>query len=60
MPLLPFDGRLARMTTHRAPKPAADPAQSAERAVNAALVLAAVAGFAWIAGMLYTVVQWQS
>ncbi|MER7836926.1 hypothetical protein ABTY98_13690 [Streptomyces sp. NPDC096040] len=48
------------MTTHRAPKPAADPAQPVERAVNAALVLAVVAGFAWIVGMLYTVVAWQS
>ncbi|MFF4118185.1 morphogenic membrane protein MmpA [Streptomyces sp. NPDC001714] len=48
------------MTTHRAPKPVTQPAQSAERAVNAALVLAVVAGFAWIAGMLYTVLEWQA
>jgi hypothetical protein len=48
------------MTTHRAPKPVADPAQPVERAVNAALVLAVVAGFAWIVGMLCTVVAWQS
>ncbi|WP_217552481.1 morphogenic membrane protein MmpA [Streptomyces sp. GbtcB6] len=48
------------MTTHRAPKPAAAPAPSAERAVNAALFLAVVAGFAWIVGMLYTVLEWQS
>lgn len=60
MPLLPSGGRLARMTTHRAPKPVTQPAQSAERAVNAALVLAVVAGFAWIAGMLYTVLEWQA
>ncbi|MEU6195760.1 hypothetical protein [Streptomyces sp. NPDC047061] len=60
MPLLPSGGRLARLTTHRAPKPVAAPAQSAGRAVNAALFLAVVAGFAWIVGMLYTVVQWQS
>ncbi len=57
---LPFDGRLARMTTHRAPKSAAGPVRSAERAVNAALALAVVAGFAWIVGMLYTVLEWQS
>ncbi|MEU9242915.1 hypothetical protein [Streptomyces shenzhenensis] len=49
------------MTTHhRAPKSAAGPVRSAERAVNAALALAVVAGFAWIVGMLYTVLQWQS
>ncbi|GGN23667.1 hypothetical protein GCM10011578_056200 [Streptomyces fuscichromogenes] len=60
MPLLPSDGRLARMTTHRAPKPVAAPAPSAGRAVNAALVLSVVAGFAWIVGMLYTVLAWQA
>ncbi|WP_406443511.1 hypothetical protein OHB00_43755 [Streptomyces sp. NBC_00631] len=48
------------MTTHRAPRSVAAPAQSAERAVNAALALAVVAGFAWIVGMLYTVLAWQS
>ncbi|MEU0965739.1 hypothetical protein ABZ357_10025 [Streptomyces sp. NPDC005917] len=48
------------MTTHRARKPVAGPAQPVERAVNAALVLAVVAGFAWTAGMLCTLVQWQS
>ncbi|MFJ9562620.1 morphogenic membrane protein MmpA [Streptomyces fuscichromogenes] len=48
------------MTTHRAPESVAYPAQSAGRAVNAALVLSVVAGFAWIAGMLYTVLQWQA
>ncbi|MER5792703.1 hypothetical protein [Streptomyces sp. NPDC001980] len=48
------------MTTHRAPKSVAQPVQSAERAVNAALVLAVVAGFAWIVGMLYTVLSWQA
>jgi hypothetical protein len=49
------------MTTHRAPKPAATPAQSTqpvERAVTAALVLAVIAGLAWIGGMIYTVTGW--
>ncbi|WP_179332655.1 MULTISPECIES: morphogenic membrane protein MmpA [Streptomyces] len=46
------------MTTHRAPKPTAAPAQPVERAVTAALVLAAVAGLAWICGMIYTVTGW--
>ncbi|MFK0155892.1 morphogenic membrane protein MmpA [Streptomyces sp. NPDC090499] len=48
------------MTTHRAPKSPAAPAQSTGRAVNAALVLAVVAGFAWIVGMLCTVLAWQA
>ncbi|MEW1775225.1 hypothetical protein [Streptomyces sp. NPDC086777] len=48
------------MTTHRAPESVAPPVQSAGRAVNAALVLAVVAGFAWTVGMLYTVLAWQS
>ncbi|MEV5952313.1 hypothetical protein AB0M11_00805 [Streptomyces sp. NPDC051987] len=48
------------MTTQRAPKSPAHPARSAERAVHAALVLSAVAGFAWVVGMLYTVLRWQS
>ncbi|MGW7238400.1 morphogenic membrane protein MmpA [Streptomyces sp. NPDC054804] len=48
------------MTTHRTPKPGADPAQPVERAVNAALVLAVVAGFAWVVGMVCTVLVWQS
>ncbi|WAU86681.1 hypothetical protein O1Q96_31710 [Streptomyces sp. Qhu-G9] len=47
------------MTTHRAPKPAAGPSQPVERAVMAALVLAVLAGVAWIAGMIYTVMGWQ-
>ncbi|GAB7105892.1 hypothetical protein JCM4814A_42060 [Streptomyces phaeofaciens JCM 4814] len=46
------------MTTHRAPKPLADPNRPVERAVNAALALAALAGVGWIAGMIYTLVQW--
>ncbi|MFE3167625.1 morphogenic membrane protein MmpA [Streptomyces sp. NPDC059224] len=46
------------MTTPRAPKPLADPAQPVERAVDAALVLAVVAGFAWITGTFCTVVAW--
>jgi hypothetical protein len=51
-------GRLWPMTTHRAPKPAASPVQPVERAVLAALVLAVLAGVAWIAGMVYTVTGW--
>ncbi|MEU3845219.1 hypothetical protein AB0E88_34975 [Streptomyces sp. NPDC028635] len=46
------------MTTHRAAKPLDDPARPVERAVNAALVLAVLAGLAWICGMIYTVVSW--
>ncbi|MGN9757687.1 morphogenic membrane protein MmpA [Streptomyces sp. SD31] len=46
------------MTTHRAPKPLADPDRPVERAVTAALVLALVAGFAWIGGMIFTVAGW--
>ncbi|MDL5204916.1 hypothetical protein [Streptomyces sp. ALI-76-A] len=48
------------MTTHRAPQPLADPERPVERAVTAALILAVVAGLAWIGGMIYTVVQWPS
>jgi len=46
------------MTTHRAPKPLADPDRPVERAVMAALVLAVVAGLAWIGGMIFTVAGW--
>ncbi|MCX5267617.1 MULTISPECIES: morphogenic membrane protein MmpA [unclassified Streptomyces] len=46
------------MTTHRAPKPLADPDRPVERAVNAALILAVLAGLGWIVGMIYTLVQW--
>ncbi|MFG2944759.1 MULTISPECIES: morphogenic membrane protein MmpA [Streptomyces] len=46
------------MTTQRSPKPLADPNRPVERAVTAALILAALAGVAWIAGMIYTVVAW--
>ncbi|QIJ65766.1 hypothetical protein [Streptomyces sp. JB150] len=46
------------MTSHRAPKPLADPDRPVERAVTAALVLATLAGVGWIAGMIYTVAQW--
>ncbi|MEW2246232.1 MULTISPECIES: morphogenic membrane protein MmpA [unclassified Streptomyces] len=46
------------MTTHRAAKPLTDPARPVERAVNAALVLAVLAGLAWIGGMVYTLVSW--
>ncbi|MFG2126697.1 morphogenic membrane protein MmpA [Streptomyces sp. NPDC048751] len=46
------------MTTHRAPKPLADPNRPVERAVTAALVLALLAGLGWIGGMIYTLVVW--
>ncbi|MER5435511.1 hypothetical protein [Streptomyces sp. NPDC002588] len=46
------------MTTHRAPKPLVDPNRPVERAVNAALILAVLAGVGWIVGMIYTLVQW--
>lgn len=48
------------MTTQHAPKPAAGPAHPVERAVIAALVLAVIAGLAWIGGMIYTVTGWAS
>lgn len=51
-------GRLGGMTTHRAPKPLAAPERPVERAVNAALILAVLAGLGWIVGMIYTLVQW--
>lgn len=51
-------GRLTRMTTHRAAKPLNDPARPVERAVNAALALAVLAGLGWICAMIYTVVSW--
>ncbi|GGJ45769.1 morphogenic membrane protein MmpA [Streptomyces brasiliensis] len=43
------------MTTHRSAKPVSNPAQPVERAVTAALILAVLAGLAWIGGMIYTV-----
>ncbi|MFJ8198132.1 morphogenic membrane protein MmpA [Streptomyces sp. NPDC096152] len=46
------------MTTHRSPKPLADPDRPVERAVNAVLILAVAAGLAWIGGMIYTVAGW--
>ncbi|MFH8469417.1 morphogenic membrane protein MmpA [Streptomyces sp. NPDC017991] len=47
------------MTTHRAPEPAPVPAtQPAERTVLAGLALAVVAGVAWTAGMIYTLLDW--
>lgn len=46
------------MTTHRSPKPLADPDRPFERAVNTALILAVVAGFAWIGGMICAVAGW--
>jgi hypothetical protein len=46
------------MTTHRASKPVASPSQPVERAVIIGLILAVLAGIAWIAGMIYTVAGW--
>ncbi|MFR0355986.1 morphogenic membrane protein MmpA [Streptomyces sediminimaris] len=46
------------MTTHRTPKPLADPGRPVERAVTAVLVLAVLAGVGWIAGMICTVAGW--
>ncbi|WP_199815516.1 morphogenic membrane protein MmpA [Streptomyces griseus] len=46
------------MTTHRAPKPLADPERPVERAVTAALVIAGLAGLGWIVGMIYTLAAW--
>ncbi|UJA11606.1 morphogenic membrane protein MmpA [Streptomyces collinus] len=46
------------MTTHRAAKPLADPDRPVERVVNAALALAALAGFGWICAVIYTLVRW--
>ncbi|SOD68111.1 hypothetical protein SAMN06272781_1359 [Streptomyces sp. 1222.2] len=51
-------GRLCRMTTHRAPKPATAPTHSVERVVTTGLLLALIAGLAWIAGMIYTLTGW--
>lgn len=51
-------GKLARMTSHRAPKAAAGPARPVERAVTAALLLAVPAGLGWIGGMIWTVTGW--
>ncbi|MEU9340150.1 hypothetical protein AB0D74_02850 [Streptomyces sp. NPDC048278] len=48
------------MTTHRASESVVAPAQPVARTVTAALVLSVVAGSGWVAGMLYTVIQWQS
>ncbi|KUO10155.1 hypothetical protein AQJ58_21140 [Streptomyces sp. DSM 15324] len=51
-------GEAVPMTTHRAPKPLADPDRPVERVVNAALILAVLAGLGWIVGMIYTLVEW--
>ncbi|MFG2119998.1 morphogenic membrane protein MmpA [Streptomyces sp. NPDC048710] len=47
------------MTTHRSAKTVTRPAQPVERAVTAALVLAVVAGLAWIGGMFWTLLGWR-
>ncbi|CAL9612537.1 morphogenic membrane protein MmpA [Streptomyces sp. enrichment culture] len=46
------------MPTHRASKPVATAARPVERAVTTALVLGTLAGLAWIAGMIWTLVRW--
>ncbi|MEU1596403.1 hypothetical protein ABZ468_26965 [Streptomyces sp. NPDC005708] len=46
------------MTTHRAPKSASHPVEAVERAVTVSLLLAALAGLAWIGGMIYTLLEW--
>ncbi|MFG3296351.1 morphogenic membrane protein MmpA [Streptomyces sp. NPDC048179] len=48
------------MTTYRTSESVAASVQPVGRSVTAALVLAVVVGFGWVAGMLYTVIQWQS
>ncbi|MFD3582337.1 morphogenic membrane protein MmpA [Streptomyces sp. NPDC001220] len=48
------------MTTQHVSESIAASAQPVGRTVTAALVLAVVMGFGWAAGMLYTVIQWQS
>ncbi|GAA4318215.1 hypothetical protein GCM10023086_41580 [Streptomyces venetus] len=58
MPATARVGRLGRMTTHRATKPVASPTQTVERAVTIGLILAVLAGLAWIAGMIYTIAEW--
>lgn len=58
MPVRRPDRQAGRMTSPRAPKPLTDPQRPVERAVTAALVLATLAGLAWICGMIYTVVEW--
>ncbi|MEU0673701.1 hypothetical protein ABZ330_12530 [Streptomyces sp. NPDC006172] len=44
------------MTTHRFPEPPTGPAL--RRAMNAALVLSALAGLGWTAAMIYTLASW--
>jgi len=51
-------GKVWGMTTHRAAKPLADPGRPVERAVTAALVVGVLAGLGWIAGMVYTLLEW--
>ncbi|MFE7235171.1 morphogenic membrane protein MmpA [Streptomyces sp. NPDC002405] len=46
------------MTTPRSHKPLTDPARPVERAVNATLILAVLAGLGWIGGMIWTVAEW--
>jgi hypothetical protein len=58
MPAPARPARLACMTTHRAPKPVAADGRPVERAVTVGLTLAVLAGLGWIAGMIYTLVEW--
>ncbi|MET8247010.1 hypothetical protein ABZV31_22865 [Streptomyces sp. NPDC005202] len=46
------------MTMHRSPKPLVDPNRPVERAVTAVLILAVLAGLAWIGGMICTAAGW--
>ncbi|WP_189220497.1 MULTISPECIES: morphogenic membrane protein MmpA [Streptomyces] len=46
------------MTTRRAPKSAAGSVRPADRAVTAGMLLAVLAGIAWLVGMVWTVTGW--
>ncbi|CAM5656172.1 putative protein OS=Streptomyces tendae OX=1932 GN=F3L20_14865 PE=4 SV=1 [Streptomyces tendae] len=50
--------RVDGMTAPRAPKYSAQPGRPADRAVAAGLVLAVIAGLAWMGGMIYTIAGW--
>ncbi|MGW8747510.1 morphogenic membrane protein MmpA [Streptomyces sp. NPDC055794] len=46
------------MTTRRTPEYSARPARPVGRTALAGLALAAVAGLAWVGGMIYTIAGW--
>ncbi|MEU9332648.1 hypothetical protein AB0D49_05700 [Streptomyces sp. NPDC048290] len=46
------------MTTHHAPEPLTEPGRPVGPVVTAALVLAVLSGLGWIAGMIYTLMEW--